>query len=152
VLSNLAGNIDNLLARATGGSMNPPDAANIRRTTKGAKVKVIITGSREIEAINVDEAMAASGFKGSIDEVVSGGSGGVNMAGEAWAALSRIPVKVFHANWERFGKSADLNRNEQMVAYADALVLIWNGRSTGIRSMRDAALRHGLKVYIHTVA
>ncbi len=115
-------------------------------------MKVIIAGSREIEAINVDEAMSASGFKGSIDEVVSGGSGFVNIAGEAWASLSRIPVKVFHANRDRFGKGADLNRNEQMVEYADALVLIWNGRSTGIRSMRDAALRHGLKVYVHTVA
>lgn len=115
-------------------------------------MKVIIAGSREIEAINVDEAVAASGFRESIAEVVSGGSGVVNMAGEAWAGLSRIPVKVFHANWERFGKAADTNRNKQMVEYADALVLIWNGRSTGIRSLRDTALGHGLKVYVHTVA
>jgi hypothetical protein len=115
-------------------------------------MKVIITGSREIEAINVEEAISASGFKGSIEEVVSGGAGGVNRAGEEWATLSRIPVKVFPADWERFGKTADVKRNEQMVEYADALVLIWNGRSTGIRSVRDTALRNGLKVYVHTVA
>jgi hypothetical protein len=115
-------------------------------------MKVIITGSREIEAINVDEAINASGFKDSVKEVVSGGAGGANRAGEEWAALSRIPVKVFPADWGRFGRTADLKRNEQMVEYADALVVIWNGRSTGIRSVRDAALRNGLKVYVHTVA
>ena len=115
-------------------------------------MKVIIAGSRDIAAINVDEAVTASGFSGSIKEVVSGGSGGTSMAGQEWAALSRIPVKVFPADWDRFGKTADLKRNELMAQYADALVLIWNGRSTGIRSMRDTALRHGLKVYVHTVS
>ena len=115
-------------------------------------MKVIIAGSREIGEINVDAAMNASGFRGEIAEVVSGGAAGVNKDGEAWAAMSRIPVKVFHADWARFGKSADIKRNEEMVDYADALVLIWNGKSTGIRSLRDSALRHGLKVYVHTVA
>ncbi len=115
-------------------------------------MKVIIAGSREIADISVDAAMAASGFRGTIKEVVSGGAMGVNRAGEDWAALSRIPVKVFPADWERFGKTADIKRNEEMVDYADALVLIWNGKSTGIRSLRDAAVRKGLKVYVHTVA
>jgi hypothetical protein len=115
-------------------------------------MKVIIAGSREIEAINVDAAVNASGFRDEIKEVVSGGAMGVNMAGEDWAAMSQIPAKVFAADWSRFGKSADIKRNEQMVEYADALVLIWNGKSTGIRSLRDTALRHGLKVYVHTVA
>jgi hypothetical protein len=115
-------------------------------------MKVIIAGSREIGEINVDAAVTASGFRGEIAEVVSGGAMGVNRAGEDWAALSHIPTKVFPADWARFGKSADIKRNDQMVEYADALVLIWNGKSTGIRSLRDNALRHGLKVYVHTVA
>jgi hypothetical protein len=115
-------------------------------------MKVIIAGSREIEGINVDAAVTASGFRGEIDEVVSGGALGVNRAGEEWAALSHIPVKVFPADWASFGQSADVKRNEQMVEYADALVLIWNGKSTGIRSLRDTAIRHGLKVFVQTVA
>ena len=115
-------------------------------------MKVIIAGSREIENINVDAAVTASGFRGAIDEVVSDGAVGVNRAGQEWAALAHIPVKIFLADWARFGNSADAKRNEQMVEYADALVLIWNGRSTGIRSLRDTALRHGLKVFVQTVA
>src|SRR4051812_33487114 len=115
-------------------------------------MKVIIAGSREIQDINVDAAMTASGFRDSVQEVVSGGAMGANRAGEAWAALSHIPVKVFPADWARYGKTSDIKRNQQMVEYADALVLIWNGKSTGIRSLRDTALRHGLEVYVHTVA
>jgi hypothetical protein len=115
-------------------------------------MKVIIAGSREIENVNVDAAVTASGFRGEIDEVVSGGALGVNRAGEDWAVLSHIPVKLFAADWARFGKSADVKRNEEMVEYADALVLIWNGKSTGIRSLRDTAIRHGLKVFVQTIA
>ncbi len=58
-------------------------------------MKVIIAGSREIGDISVDAAVTASGFRGEIDEVVSGGALGVNRAGEEWAALSHIPVKIF---------------------------------------------------------
>jgi hypothetical protein len=119
---------------------------------QGAAMKVIIAGSREIEGINVEAAVTASGFRGAIDEVVSGGAMGVDRAGEDWAALSHIPVKIFSADWARFGKSADVKRNEQMVEYADALVIIWNGKSAGLRSLRDCALRHGLKVFVQTVA
>lgn len=115
-------------------------------------MKVIIAGSREIEAINVDEAMNASGFRSALKEVVSGGAQGVSQSGEDWAQMSRIPVKVFPAEWSKFGKGADVKRNEQMAEYADALVLIWNGRSTGIRSLQQTAERHGLKVYVHKVA
>jgi hypothetical protein len=119
-------------------------------------MKVIIAGSRtgnsEIEGINVEAAVTASGFRGEIDEVVSAGSMGVNRAGEEWASLLHIPVKVFTADWARFGTSADVKRNEEMVAYADALVLIWDGKSPGIRSLRDTALRHGLKVFVQTIA
>jgi SLOG family YspA-like protein len=114
-------------------------------------MKVIIAGSREIEGISVDAAVTASGFRGEIDEVVSGGALGVNRAGEEWAALSHIPVKLFLADWARFGTSADVKRNEEMVEYADALVLIWDGKSMGIRSLRDAAIRHGLKVFVQTI-
>ena len=114
-------------------------------------MRVIIAGSREIEGINVDAAVTASGFRSEIDEVVSARAVGVNRAGQEWAALAHIPVKVFPSEWERYGKSADAKRNEQMVEYADALVLIWNGKSTGVRSLRDAALRHGLKVFVQTV-
>ncbi|MEO5952096.1 MAG: SLOG family protein [Chloroflexia bacterium] len=115
-------------------------------------MKVIIAGSRNIADMNVDAAMIASGFKGSIDEVVSGGGSGASTSGEEWAKLSRLPIKMFPADWARFGKTADVKRNEQMAEYADALVLIWNGKSTGIRSLQQTAERHGLKIYVHEVA
>ena len=115
-------------------------------------MKLIIAGSREIADINVEAAVAASGFRSDITEVVSGGAGSANTSGAEWAALSRIPVKVFAPDWTRFGQTADVKRNEQMVEYADALLVIWNGRSTGIRSLRDSAIRGGLQVYVHTVA
>ena len=115
-------------------------------------MKVIIAGSRDIAEMNVEEAMTASGFKGSIAEVVSGGGSSASTSGEEWGRASRLPVKVFAADWARFGKTADVKRNEQMAEYADALVLIWNGKSTGIRSLQQTAERHGLKVYVHKVA
>lgn len=81
-------------------------------------------------------------------EIVSGGAYGADKLGEDYAENHDIPLKIFPANWDRYGKSAGYKRNKQMAEYATHLVAFWNGTSKGTKHMIDLAKEHGLKVRV----
>ena len=111
-------------------------------------MKVIIAGSREgFEIADVFVAMRDSGF--CVTEVVSGTARGVDRLGESWANANQVPIKRFPANWDEYGKSAGYRRNAEMASYADALVALWDGKSTGTKHMIDLAGKMGLTVYVY---
>lgn len=114
-------------------------------------MKTIIAGSRSVtDAMALIEAVAKSGFD--ITEVVSGGAQGADKLGEAWAFMSRVPVRRFTPNWNGHGRAAGMLRNLEMALYADALIAIWDGKSKGTEHMIAAAKKHHLKVFVHLVS
>ena len=75
---------------------------------------------------------------GFITQIVSGGCSGIDLLGEQYAKnMLLAEVKRFPALWKQYGKSAGPMRNKQMAEYADALLLIWDGKSRGSRSMKN---------------
>lgn len=112
-------------------------------------MKTIIAGSRTLTDISqVQRAITDSGFE--ITEVVSGKARGADTLGEMMARRLRLPVKEFPADWSK-GPSAGPIRNRQMADYADALLLIWNGKSKGSADMLREAKKAGLRIYQHIV-
>lgn len=116
-------------------------------------MKTIIAGSRWItDAAMVYRAIDLSGFN--ITEVVSGRQRGVDTIGEMWAAYWGIPVKPFPAIWrDKDGNrdmGAGLKRNSAMARYAEALIAVWDGRSSGTKHMIDQANYYRLKrIYVY---
>lgn len=114
-------------------------------------MKVIVAGSRTIRDYDVvSSAIVQSGFK--VSEIVSGGATGVDSLGGKWANFHEIPVKAFIAQWGALGKKAGILRNTEMANYAEALVAIWDGYSSGTANMIEQALRRKLKLYVVTVS
>lgn len=122
-------------------------------------MKTIIAGSRQLEIFSdhyrvwlVADAIMKSGWRDQITEVVSGGARGIDMAGEKWAEAMTppVPVKRFIPDWS-VGKAAGPIRNRKMAEYGDALILIWNGASTGSANMKKEAQARGLKIYEYIV-
>lgn len=108
--------------------------------------KVIVAGSRTIANRGlIAKAMSDSGFR--IDEVVCGRARGVDTEAAFIAKMRDIPVKEFPADWDLYGKRAGYIRNAQMADYADALILIWDGKSRGSANMLKQAREKGLKIY-----
>lgn len=116
-------------------------------------MKTIIAGSRTITSYQeVQLAIEASHFK--ITEVVSGCAQGPDTIGQMWASNAGIPIKKFPADWDKFGNAAGIIRNTEMAKYAGpdgALIAIWDGQSSGTRSMIALARKYGLKVFVHPV-
>ena len=124
-------------------------------------MKVIIAGSRHLDRYDfVSQAMstfcARPGLRDSghfvvVDEVVSGHCKGPDLMGERWAELHQVPVRVFPAAWNKHGRAAGPIRNREMAAYADALVLIWDGVSRGSANMLKEATARNLEVFVWIV-
>jgi len=109
-------------------------------------MKTVIAGSRNIQSMHIlIEALVEADFE--ITEVVSGGARGVDLMGEEYAKLKGIPIKRFIPDWS-VGKWAGFARNKEMAKYADAAVILWDGKSRGTKNMIDNARKEGLKVFV----
>lgn len=100
-------------------------------------MKLIIAGSRDMW-IRTDELLdLIHQFKLSgITEIISGCASGIDSDGAEFAEMYNIPLKRFPAEWSKYGNSAGPRRNKQMAEYADALLLIWDGKSRGSANMK----------------
>lgn len=75
-------------------------------------------------------------------QIVSGKASGADALGERYAQNRGLSLATFPAYWKTYGKAAGPIRNEQMAQYADAVVVFWDGKSKGSKSMRELALKH----------
>lgn len=139
-------------------------------------MRVIVAGSRTISNYPAVQHAIEHSFPdlSLITEIVSGNNGylkkgvlfGVDRLGEKWAEAHNIPIKRFPADWNFYGAQAGPLRNKQMARYAmgcmdhsketedyalplqqGALVLVWDGASSGSGHMLRTAKRAGLKVF-----
>lgn len=68
--------------------------------------------------------------------IVSGGAKGADSLAERYAKEKGYPVRIFPADWDKYGKSAGYKRNEQMhqyIAKAErrGVVAFWQNNSKG---------------------
>jgi predicted Rossmann fold nucleotide-binding protein DprA/Smf involved in DNA uptake len=126
-------------------------------------MRLIIAGSRKLEP-SIDFIHSAILMHGitNITEVVSGTANGVDQEGEHWASHFGAKVKQFPAKWKtishpdavvkenKYGKYDALaghRRNKEMALYADALLLIWDGESSGSANMKNEMLKRNKPVF-----
>jgi hypothetical protein len=91
-------------------------------------------------------------------EIVHGGcpTGADRFAAE-YAHFRDFRVKVFLANWDKYGKAAGPIRNSEMAEYVSQsrnqelghCILFWNGKSTGTWSMFQQARKHRIPTTVY---
>lgn len=109
--------------------------------------RLIIAGSRHLDEAAALDAIESVAKPEHVSEVVSGGARGADAAGERWAERHSIPVRRFPADWSQ-GRAAGPKRNEEMAAYGQALLALWDYQSRGTADMIRRARAHGLPVRI----
>lgn len=112
-------------------------------------MRVIIAGSRSISSYDqVATAVQNSGFE--ITEIVSGHARGPDRLGEWYGRQHNIPIRIFHPDWS-IGPAAGPIRNTQMGEYADAAIIVWDGRSTGTKHMLSVMKKLRKPFHVHRV-
>ena len=75
--------------------------------------------------------------------IVSGGASGADALGKRFAQERGLSVEQYPADWERYGRAAGPRRNAQMAKVADGVLVFWDGRSRGTKSMIACAEKAG---------
>lgn len=116
-------------------------------------MRTIIAGSRKItDPVVLRKAIADCGWIPTF--VVSGAALGVDTLGTEWAKENGVPFKeypVLREDWARLESSAGKVRNSLMASDAQALIAIWDGKSSGTKDMITKAHLKHLKVYVALV-
>ena len=108
-------------------------------------MKLIIAGSRTLTIENpcnfLRDIIVATTWPQPITEFVHGGcptgpDSWVQGMSELFEYNKYNNIRVFPAEWNKHGKKAGPLRNKEMAEYADALLLIWDGKSAGSKSMK----------------
>ena len=116
-------------------------------------IKVIIAGTRDFNDYdflkkNVDYFLQGINPNNEEIEIVSGNARGADKLGERYAKEHNLPVKLFPANWDKYGKQAGYLRNQEMANYSDVLIAFWDEKSKGTKHMIDIAKKQGLTVIV----
>lgn len=107
-------------------------------------MKVLVCGGRDYtDRIRVYAKLGELRAKG-LSYIIHGGARGVDEFAGDWGHGFLVPVRVFHADWERHGKRAGPIRNQQMIdeGRPDLVVAFPGGAGTAdmVRRARKAGI------------
>lgn len=84
--------------------------------------------------------------------IVSGGAPGVDTWAENAAKEYGLPKPmIFKADWKKYGNSAGMIRNGQIIDAADSVVAFWSNNSKGTANSIERARKAGKPVVINPV-
>ncbi|MBP3626523.1 MAG: hypothetical protein J6J39_00575 [Clostridia bacterium] len=106
-------------------------------------MKVAVIGSRELRVDNLEKYLPKE-----VTEIVSGGARGIDTSAREYALKNNIKLKEFLPEYEKYGRSAPLKRNIQIIDYADMVLAFWDGKSRGTKFVIDNCKRIGKRVRI----
>jgi len=89
-------------------------------------MKLLIVGSRSVTEFDLSQYISSD-----VDTIISGGAGGVDTIAEQYADAHRLSKYILRPRYDLYGRAAPIKRNEKMVDMADAVLVIWDGRSKG---------------------
>ena len=91
-------------------------------------MRVAIVGSRTFNNYNLLEKTICNKMVGSINLIVSGGAKGADSLAEKFAKKHNISMRIFSAEWDKYGRGAGYIRNKLIIDNADVVFAFWDGK------------------------
>jgi len=115
--------------------------------------RIVICGTRDFNDAQLLYSTIDALIKNAeSSEIVTGGCRGADKIGECYAQNNNIPLKVFPADWGKYGRAAGPIRNKQMLDYAlkekATVIAFWDGKSRGTLNMINIAKKSKADVYV----
>ena len=98
-------------------------------------MRIAIIGSRNKNIENLEKYLPDS-----ISEIISGGAKGIDTTAKNYALAHQIKLTEFLPEYSKYGKSAPLKRNQEIVNASDLIIAFWDGQSRGTKYAIDYAI------------
>lgn len=98
-------------------------------------MKYIVAGGRDFNNYSLMTLILSRHINPEEDTIISGGARGADELGARYASERGIPLQIFPAYWDTYGKSAGFIRNAEMGEHADCAIVFWDGKSKGSKHM-----------------
>ena len=95
-------------------------------------MKIAIVGSRKLKISNLQDYLPEG-----VTEIVSGGAVGIDTCAKEYAIKNNLKLTEFLPNYDRYGHIAPLYRNIEIIDYADEVIALWDGKSSGTKHVID---------------
>ena len=109
-------------------------------------MKLLIAGSRSIQTYELEKFIPEE-----TTIILTGGAAGIDILAENYADQKHLSKLILRPQYNRYGRSAPLKRNEQLVDLCDMALIVWDGRSKGTKYTLDYAQKIGIPVILITV-
>lgn len=110
-------------------------------------MKLAIVGSRSITDKSIVYYTLSQIYD--ISLIISGGARGVDSIAEEYAKSVGIPVKIYYAEWDKYGRGAGMIRNSLILKECDKLIAFWDGKSVGTENSIRRAIKSGKLLSVH---
>lgn len=106
-------------------------------------MKIAVVGSRGLKINDLGRYLPAG-----VTEIVSGGARGIDTCAREYAEKNRIKLTEFLPQYEKYGRSAPLKRNLQIIDYADLVLAFWDGKSKGTKYVIEQCKKQNKEIKI----
>lgn len=106
-------------------------------------MRAAVIGSRGLSVANLGAYLPKD-----ITEIVSGGAKGVDTSAKEYALAHNLKLTEFLPQYDKFGRSAPLKRNIEIIEYADIVLAFWDGKSRGTKFVIENCRKRGIPVKV----
>ena len=89
-------------------------------------MKIAIVGSRNLH-VEIPEGIIPE----NATEIISGSANGIDKAARRYALAHRILITEILPEYDLYGRTAPLKRNDYIIKLCDAVYVFWDGKSRG---------------------
>ena len=108
-------------------------------------MKVAVVGSRSLTINNLGDYLPKD-----TTEIISGGARGIDRCAREYAKSHNTKLTEFLPEYERYGRSAPLKRNLQIIRCADMVLAFWDGKSHGTRFVIENCKKENVPIKVFT--
>ncbi|MCI9155328.1 MAG: DUF2493 domain-containing protein [Lawsonibacter sp.] len=107
-------------------------------------MKIAVIGSRNLTVSDLDKYLPAE-----VTEIVSGDAKGIDACAREYAQRNHLKLTEFLPEYEKYGRSAPLKRNLQIIDCADEVIVFWDGESRGTKYVIDNCKQKSVKITVY---
>ena len=106
-------------------------------------MKIAVVGSKGLKVNDLGRYLPSG-----VTEIVSGGARGIDTCAREYAEKNRIKLTEFLPQYEKYGRSAPVNRNVQISDDADVVLALRDGKSKGTKYVIEQCKKQNKEIKI----